>query len=274
MSCTEWPEVEGKDVGSCQALLLDLHHMQVTLDNAYPCYGCTVDFDITNSESIPVVVSNIIVAPQDFTNGVEVTVTVLQVFVGQVLDPGAFVHGQLQAHVEQAAEQNTQYTFNVTVNLVQWTDCGTIGFWKNWDRHNTYSEERIDTWLVDIDAASSWLVEDMDGNGAVDVSDMEAIFERATSSNKAAMRYKFLGHYLATRLDGESGRVDPGVHDFSAYDTGDYLGLGGTGTLEEIFEAIESRHPDPGATPPLPEPAEDQYEIMKNICDALNNAEI
>ena len=37
------------------------------------------------------------------------------------------------------------------------------------------------------------------------------------------MEKEFLGHYLATTLDAEAWRLDPGIHDFSAYDPDPYL---------------------------------------------------
>ncbi|GAH02354.1 unnamed protein product, partial [marine sediment metagenome] len=40
--------------------------------------------------------------------------------------------------------------------------------------------------------------------------------------------------------------------------------------LDDIIDAIEDKYPAPDEDPPT----EDQFEIMKNICDALNNMEI
>ncbi len=262
--CTEWPEALGKDVGNCAAYLVDPHTMQVTINNGYPCYGLTVDFEVTNSESIPVVIREIIIAPDNFTNGVEVSVDVLQIFEGLQIDPGSFATGQLDVHVEQAAQQNFQYTFTVTIHLAQWAPGGTMGFWKNWDRHNTFTEEEINGWLAAIDADSDWLVTDMDDDGDIDVDDMVATIE---GHNKdATMEEKFLAQYLCTRLDIEAATISAGVHDISDYDPGDYLGLGGSGTLAEIIAAIEGKY---GTSP-----TSYQYGIMHNICDALNNVEI
>lgn len=43
------------------------------------------------------------------------------------------------------------------------------GFWKNWDSHNTYSEEEIEVWLASINGTSDWL-------GPTTVEDMVAAF--------------------------------------------------------------------------------------------------
>jgi hypothetical protein len=133
-------------------------------------------------------------------------------------------------------------------------DCGgTIGFWKNWDKHNTYTETDINDWLANINDASDWLVPDID---------MEKILKQAKGKDA---KQKFLGHYLATRLNVESDRLYPGFsHDFN--DPDDYLGLNGSGTLGEIISAIEKKC---GTSP-----TEKQFELMKDICDGLNNLEI
>src|SRR3972149_6037506 len=56
------------------------------------------------------------------------------------------------------------------VNTGNWCEIedqdGTIGFWKNWDSHNTYSQGQIEGWLSAIDSSSSWL-------GPTTVGDME-----------------------------------------------------------------------------------------------------
>ena len=140
-------------------------------------------------------------------------------------------------------------------------DCdGTRGFWNNWDSHNTYSQSKIEEWLVGIDAPSQWL-------GPTNVSDMETFFDAGTGK-KHTMKDAFLAHYLATRLNAASGRLVTNTNrNFNPYDTKNYLGLGGNGTLVEIILAIESKYP----TSPAEEPTRHQYEVMKNICDALNN---
>jgi hypothetical protein len=155
---------------------------------------------------------------------------------------------------------------------------GTIGFWGAWDRHDTYTQEQIETWLGAINETSVWLVPDLDGDG-IDISDMEAIFLAAKGGEKGAksenMEDKFLGHYLATRLNMETEplpQLNPlHIHDLSECDPDDYLGLGSPGRLCDIVEAIESKYPEDPDDPEAVWPSDDEYDIMKDICDYLNN---
>lgn len=157
-------------------------------------------------------------------------------------------------------------TISGAVTTCVWDRGGSPGFWKNWDSHNTYSEDQIDRWLVAIDSASAWLVVDMDGDGSIDTDDMKAIIVAGQGNNATA---QFLRQYLATRLNVLAGRLLPTVQrDFD--DPTNYLDLGGHGTLLKIIDCIESKYPDP----PKPEPTPAQFEIMKNICEALNQDQI
>ena len=112
---------------------------------------------------------------------------------------------------------------------------------------------------------------DKDGNGIVDVHGMEAIFgkndnKKAKKDSSSDMEQRFLSHYLATRLDVAAGTLDTGGHDFTSCDDCNYLGLDGSGTLQEIITAIEGKH---GTSPTA-----DEFEIMKDICVALNEVTI
>ena len=166
-------------------------------------------------------------------------------------------------------------TIEGTISTGEWDCSGTIGFWKNWDKHNTYTQSQIEGWLQIIDGNSTWLVPDMDGDDDIDIiEDMELILEGAQGST---MEEKFLGHYLATRLDMETEplpRLNPdGKHDITGHDTDNYLGLASpsSATLSEIVEAIESKFLT--HQPPEHPLTKDQFEIMKDICDALNKPE-
>lgn len=143
-------------------------------------------------------------------------------------------------------------TIEGTVITGEWDCGGTIGFWKNWDKHNTFTETEIKDWLGSINNTSEWL-------GPTTVEEMEDVLWEVCGSK---MKCKFLKQYLATRLNVESGLLDPGAtHNFATLDPGNYLGLNGSGTLSNIIAAIESKYPD--------DPC--KYEIMKDICDYLNN---
>jgi len=164
-----------------------------------------------------------------------------------------------------------------TITTGTWDTGGTIGFWRNWNKHN-YTQGQIEGWLTSINATSSWLVPDVAApSGTIDVKDMEVVINSASGPDK---QKQFLGHYLATRLDVEPtpprltlGIVHNITHvpvekkdgDIQYIDASPYFGYD-FNTLEQIILTIESKYTE--------NPTPDQFEIMKNVCDALNNLEI
>ena len=183
------------------------------------------------------------------------TLSLLHHFLGLYSwNPGTGTIGELwlSLAVNQPALQNHIYTFQVEVTGEQWnwSDCappperqlcGTIGFWKNWNKHETYPEEDIETWLTLIDNNSDWL-------GSITVNAMKAVLKK----NKP-MSANFLRHYLATRLDVEAGRLSLAAkHGISAFDPGNYLGLAmpSSTTLAQIVDAIESKFGTMDGEPP------------------------
>jgi predicted ribosomally synthesized peptide with SipW-like signal peptide len=157
-------------------------------------------------------------------------------------------------------------TIEGTITTGEWDCGGTIGFWKNWDSHNTYIQSQIEGWLQIIDGNSTWL-------GPTNMTDMVTMLEQASGKNKTS---QFLGHYLATRLDMETEplpRLNPdNEHDITTVEGYGYLGLANpsSANLSEIIAAIESKYVPPATEPPT----DKQVAIMKNICNALNNLEI
>ena len=148
-------------------------------------------------------------------------------------------------------------TIGGTVGTGEWELGGTPGFWKNWDSHNTYTENEIEGWLATIDSSSLWL-------DATTVEGMEAIFDDGEGGSPKS---KFLRAYLATRLDVASGRLNTStVHNVTGISGYGYLGLAtpASATLTDIIVAIEDKED----TPP---PSGPEYLIMKDVCDALNN---
>jgi len=154
-------------------------------------------------------------------------------------------------------------------NFFQLAHCqsGTRGFWSQWDSHNTYTKAEIDGWLAIIDASSLWL-DSVDGDGDFDTDDMECIFANGVGPG-ATMESRFLAHYLAQRLNQVSGRQSPSTtHDVTACDPANYLNLliPTSATGQQIVDAIEAKS---GTSPTAA-----QFEIMKDVCDALNNLDI
>jgi len=153
-----------------------------------------------------------------------------------------------------------------TITTGTWDVGGTIGYWKNWDRANPYTGEQIEQWLDDIDDASRWL-------GPTTMAGLDQLFVAAIGGN-ATMKSKFLAHYMATRLDIVSGRLDVGnTHDVTGWDGNNYLGLPNpaSATLSDIVIAIEGKYPGDPEDPSACWPTMKRYETMKDICDALNN---
>ena len=85
----------------------------------------------------------------------------LPTVAGQTLvNLGDILTAAFWVHVEQTAEQNFTYYFTIRMPIdviVSEITTGTIGFWCNWDSHNTYTQAEIETWLAQIDDESQWL---------------------------------------------------------------------------------------------------------------------
>jgi hypothetical protein len=221
---------------------------------------------------------------------------------------------------------------------------GSVGFWKNWDKHNTYPQALILAWLALIDNASLWLgptttagMESVlagkpaggdptgagtgtgggsgsgkggtgtgkntgsrrkndetgddesgggkgsggggTGKGSGDDGTGTRSGSKGTSSATGGgndgkvlkAKAKFLSQYLALRLNAQSNRIpNTSFHDTSGIDPGNYLGLpGGPGSfsLLQIIAAIEAKHPISNAGTP---PTTEQYELMKDLAEAIN----
>jgi len=151
-----------------------------------------------------------------------------------------------------------------TITTGEWDCGGTIGFWKNWNNH--YNEAEIVPWLVAINSSSEWL-------GPTTVEGLDELFDAATGECPT-MKSKFLAHYMATRLNIVSGRLDVGnTHDITDIEGYEYLGLPNptSATLSDIVIAIEDKYPAEPEDPEAVWPTDKQYETMKDICDELNN---
>lgn len=243
-----------KDVGSCGAQVVADDQVVATLFNAYPSYQCELYVTIHSGGSIPERIGLV-----EITGPPEVTVDELDGLTGTEIEPSQSVQGTFLVHVEQEAFQRATYTFTVTIPSTVWI-FGTPGFWKKWDRHNTFSQGEIEGWLGDI-AASLWL-------DASSVAEMEAVFAAALGSG-ATKESRFLAHYLAVRLNDASGILDAAApHDVTGFDPGNYLGLANpaAATVPQIISAIEGKW---GTSP-----TNGEFNIMKNVCDALNNRTI
>lgn len=139
---------------------------------------------------------------------------------------------------------------------------GTIGFWRGPGALNAFdplAEDTIEFWLGEIDTASDWL-------GPTTYED--AISEDWLYYGGPDMYMKFRAQYLAQWLNQISGRQSEStlhnVMDVPGYAaSGNYLGLGDPYYAPgwEIVDAIEDTYSEP-----FPD-----FELMKDICDYLNN---
>lgn len=112
-------EPDVKDVSNVTVSLSDdQESMTITVNNAYPCINYTVEFDILNSGTIPVIITDVQGLPDDCydVNGN------LTDAIGLQLEPGDTVHVFLVIHLSNQCEQNSTYTFTITVVAVQWNE--------------------------------------------------------------------------------------------------------------------------------------------------------
>jgi hypothetical protein len=108
-----------KDVGWATAEINpdDNQRATVTIYNGYPCYEVYFHFTVHNNGTIPVHLEDIICsAPPD----------VITVFawngMGEQIHPCQNADNSFLIHVEQPAEELTQYTFTIEFYYVQWNE--------------------------------------------------------------------------------------------------------------------------------------------------------
>ncbi|MEM3623381.1 MAG: hypothetical protein QXR76_06410 [Candidatus Bathyarchaeia archaeon] len=97
----------------------DPETLLVTIDGLYPCITIHINYNITNTGTTPWVVNDVSVSPQGFPGTVTVTPSNL---VGTQVDAGKSIAADLEVHLTNDAAQNTEYTFSVTIHVVQWNE--------------------------------------------------------------------------------------------------------------------------------------------------------
>jgi len=113
VGCTRY---EGDVARTTASTSTDGSQITVTVENAYPCYYPTVFFGLGNTESFPIQVESIVI---DNPHPEALYVTTSGIYAGQEIPVGEEVVGAVYVHVEDAAEQNTTYTFTVSITLGQ-----------------------------------------------------------------------------------------------------------------------------------------------------------
>ena len=131
---TGWDtESDEKDVSSISAEGVDedgdgdYDELVVTINNAYPCIHYYLPIDIKNTGTIPGEIASIDIDTSGLPSGSTVEIQEdpdkdPDIGVDVQIDPGEEAYGILHVHLPQDAEENTDYTFTVSVEFVQWND--------------------------------------------------------------------------------------------------------------------------------------------------------
>jgi hypothetical protein len=154
---------------------------------------------------------------------------------------------------------------------------GTMGFWKNWNRHNKYTQVQINGWLADLNASSAWLMSE--AGYAANTTGMVTLINDATKDcgNKTdkllCAKRKFLAQYMVMRLDVLSGRKSlTSTYNLSAFSSAmSYLGISPTTTnvtMNQLITKIEAK------ASALPAPDRTQFLNIASVCDHINNTGI
>lgn len=107
-----------KDVADCEvALGANGDSMTITITNGYPSYTCTVTYEFFNDGTIPVILNTVTEESDP-----ELTITQTGPSEGFQLDAGEHVTATIAIHVEQEAEELSDYSFSKSFWWVQWNE--------------------------------------------------------------------------------------------------------------------------------------------------------
>jgi hypothetical protein len=110
-----------KDVGSCVVTGEGTQTLDVTINNAYPSYECTIDASITNTGDIPFNVVGAVVKGLE-GQPIELLGSNCTYPLDPQVDPGKEFPISCTLHVMQAAAQGATYTVDVQVCVAQWNE--------------------------------------------------------------------------------------------------------------------------------------------------------
>jgi len=97
----------------------DPEKLIVVISGLYPCITIHINYNIKNSGTVPWIVNSVTPDITAFPGTVTVTPSDL---VGTQVDGGASTKADLEVHIDNRALQLTQYTFSVTIHVVQWNE--------------------------------------------------------------------------------------------------------------------------------------------------------
>lgn len=144
---------------------------------------------------------------------------------------------------------------------------GTIGFWRNWNRHKTYSQVDINSWLGVVDD-TPWFVpfDPLTTDKMVQIIDNAT--ENCNNSKKSGdqllcAKNKFLAQYLVTQLNVKSGRKNLAKPYTLSVFVQSLLGGGSPQTLGQLFTRTDSKAPSLSSR--------QQYLDLASLYDFINN---
>ena len=115
---------EGKNVANCSVTVekVDTEHdvikLKVTINNAYPGYTTDISMVIKNVGTVPVKLAGYSISSYD-QNALRVSLSIPS---DTQIDPGDNSTYVLHITVLQGAEENAQYSFEVTLTFAQWNE--------------------------------------------------------------------------------------------------------------------------------------------------------
>ncbi|MEW6503898.1 MAG: hypothetical protein AB1457_08050 [Chloroflexota bacterium] len=133
-----YPKPVRKDVGRtlCTIDGKDPRILHLTIENGYPSYWGNCEVHFANTGTVPVIIRGYQVVPRNFTlataNGAGDGPIWVRYWdgVGAQMEPcpddSCEQAGSIQFHVEQPAEENHTYNFDVYVCLAQWNEDATM----------------------------------------------------------------------------------------------------------------------------------------------------
>jgi hypothetical protein len=95
------------------------HKLWVVITNAYPSITYYCDFDIHNDGTIPLHIGPFVINRGTLPPLTNLTITDLE---STQLEPCEEALGRITVHLKNDAEENKEYTFEVSVDVVQWNE--------------------------------------------------------------------------------------------------------------------------------------------------------
>ncbi|KKR80506.1 MAG: hypothetical protein UU73_C0002G0064 [Candidatus Daviesbacteria bacterium GW2011_GWA1_41_61] len=144
---------------------------------------------------------------------------------------------------------------------------GTIGFWRNWNKHQIYLQSDINSWLEAIDD-TSWFTPFAPLTTTKMVQIIDDATKNCNNSKKSGdqlrcAKNKFSAQYLVTQLNVKSGRKNLAKSYNLSFSLQSILGGGSVQTLGQLFSRTDSK------APALVN--RQQYLDLASLYDVINN---